>query len=170
MVKIAWRDAKILVMDPKVKKALEENGIEYKIFECDPSFADTYTFCEKYGFSLSQSANTIIVASKGDDTKYAACVALATTKLDVNKKVCELLGVKRASFAPYEATPEITGMMVGGVTIFGLKMPICVDSKVMDEKEIVMGGGNRSIKALLNPQELKKIPGLQVVEGLAIPK
>jgi prolyl-tRNA editing enzyme YbaK/EbsC (Cys-tRNA(Pro) deacylase) len=33
--------------------------------------------------------------------------------------------------------------------------------------EVVMGGGNRSSKVLLDPKELHKIPGMQVVEELA---
>ncbi len=33
-----------------------------------------------------------------------------------------------------------------------------------------MGGGNRSSKLLLNPQELLKLPHVEVIEGLAKPK
>lgn len=157
-------------LDPKVLKSLKDNSIIFKVFECDEQLADTYAFCEKYGFSLSQSANTIIIAGKSEPIKYAACVALATTKLDVNNKVCALLGVKRASFAPFDHTPSITGMMVGGVTIFGLNMPIYIDTKVLECDEIVMGGGNRSAKVLINPYELKKMPSAQFVESLALPK
>lgn len=159
------------ILDENVRKSLVENGIEFQVFECDEAFADTYSFCEKYGFLLSQSANTIIIASKGETIKYAACVALATAKLDVNKKICQLLEVKKASFASFEQTVEKTNMKIGGVTIFGIEnMPIFVDSKVMENEQIVMGGGNRSSKVLLNPLELKKLPNLQVIENLALPK
>ncbi len=158
-------------LDPQVAKILVDNNIIFKVFECEDSFADTYAFCEKYGFSLSQSANTIIIAGKAEETKFAACVALATTKLDVNKKVCQMLEVKKASFASQDQTIELTGMQIGGVTIFGIQnMPIYIDSKVLENEEIVLGGGNRSSKVLLNPQELKKLPNVQIVEGLAIPK
>jgi len=158
-------------LDSKVLEALNELGIVFKVFECDPDLADTYAFCEKYPFELGQSANTIIIAGKTDPVKYACCVALATTKLDVNKKVCELLGVKKASFAPQEVAAQITGMMIGGVTVLGIKdMPIYIDSAVLNNDEIVLGGGNRSSKVLMNPNELKKIPGVQIIEGLALPK
>ena len=77
--------------------------------KCDPELADTTAFCEHYGFTLDQSANTIVVASKKTEpTKYAICVGLATTSLDVNKKVTALLGVKRASFADAETTEKLT--------------------------------------------------------------
>ncbi|HEX3569143.1 MAG TPA: YbaK/EbsC family protein [Candidatus Saccharimonadales bacterium] len=154
---------------PLVQKSLDAHHIIYKVFECDPELADTTAFCEKYGFDLDQSANAIIVVSKIDPVQYACCVVLATTKLDVNKKVCQLLGAKKASFAPMEAALQLSGMEYGGVTAFGLpdNIPVYVDAHVMACSEVVMGGGNRSSKVLLDPKELHKIPGMQVVEELA---
>ena len=140
--------------------------------DCDPNLADTAAFCEAYGFTAEQSANTIIVASKKvEPVQYAVCVVLATTRLDVNKKVCELMGIKKASFADGETTVQLTGMMIGGVTAVGIAdLPIYVDSHVMQQPKVVMGGGNRSTKLILNPQELTKLPNAQVVENLAQPK
>jgi prolyl-tRNA editing enzyme YbaK/EbsC (Cys-tRNA(Pro) deacylase) len=154
---------------PLVQESLDAHYINYKIFACDPELADTAAFCEKYGFSLEQSANTIIVASKADPVRFACCVVLATTKLDVNKKVCQLLGVKKASFAPMDAALELSRMEYGGVTAFGLPadLPVYVDARVMECNEVVMGGGNRSSKLLLDPCELTKLKNVQVVEGLA---
>jgi len=91
--------------------------------------------------------------------------------LDVNKKVSELLAVKRLSFADEETTVDLTGMVIGGVTAFGIgDLPIYVDRAVMEQTRVVMGGGNRSSKLLLNPSELTKLPNVVVVEGLAKPK
>lgn len=154
---------------PSVQASLDAHAINYKIFECDSGLADTAAFCQAYGFSEGQGANTILVASKSDPVRYAACVVLATTKLDVNKKVCQLLGVKRASFAPMDDALRLSHMEYGGVTIFGLPddMPVFVDAKVMECAEVVMGGGNRSSKVLLDSKELQKLPTVQVVDGLA---
>jgi len=96
---------------------------------------------------------------------------LATTRLDVNKKVSELLAVRRLSFADAETTMEVTGMMIGGVTAFGLgDLPVYIDAAVMEQPRVVMGGGNRSSKLLLDPKELTKLPNVVVVEGLAKPR
>jgi prolyl-tRNA editing enzyme YbaK/EbsC (Cys-tRNA(Pro) deacylase) len=160
------------MLDPAVLRALQTYNLDHKVFECDPELADTAAFCEKYGFSMERSANTIVVASrKTEPVAYAACVVLATTRLDVNKKVCQLMGVKKASFADGEATTKLTGMMIGGVTAVGIAdLPIYIDSRVMGQPEIVMGGGNRATKLLLSPQELLKLPGVEVIEDLAQPK
>jgi prolyl-tRNA editing enzyme YbaK/EbsC (Cys-tRNA(Pro) deacylase) len=155
-----------------VQKTLDENGINCEVFACDPDFADTAAFCEKYGFSEQQSANTIILASrKVEPITYAVFVVLATTKLDVNKKAKNLMDVRKVSFADSEATVNLTNMMVGGVTAIGIiDLPIYVDSAVMKQDKVVMGGGNRSTKIVVDPNELLKLPNVGVIEGLALEK
>jgi len=158
------------LLDPRVRAALHAQGVAYQVLACDPDLADTAAFCEHYGFALEQAANTILVASKKvDPPRYAACVVLGTTRLDVNHRVSELLEVKRLSFADAEVTRELTGMMIGGVTAFGIEgLPIYVDAAVMEQEQVVMGGGNRSSKLLIAPAELRRLPDGQVVQGLAI--
>jgi prolyl-tRNA editing enzyme YbaK/EbsC (Cys-tRNA(Pro) deacylase) len=61
-----------------------------------------------------------------------------------------------------------TGMVIGGVTPFGIEdMPIYVDSAVLEQPEVIMGGGNRTSKLRLDPRELTKLPLVQVVKDLA---
>ena len=153
---------------PEIQAAVEEYSLVCDMLECDPDFADTAAFCEKYGFSPEQSANTILVASrKAEPVKYAVCFVLATTRLDVNKKVCQLIGIKKASFADGETTVSLTGMMIGGVTAVGIRgLPIYVDAAVMRQERVVMGGGNRESKLVLKPAELLKLPGVEVIENL----
>ena len=149
--------------------ALEPIGVPYELFACDPTLADTAAFCAAYGFAPDEAANTILVIGKGDPPRYAACVVLAPNRLDVNRIVRDRLGTRKASFAPPEATREITGMEIGGVTVFGLppKLPIWVDARVMQRERIVLGGGSRSWKVIAPPSILLRLPGAEVVEGLA---
>ncbi len=159
-------------LDERVERSVNDHEIRCEVLACDPELADTAAFCEHYGFTLEQAANTILVASKKvDPPKYAVCVVLGTTRLDVNKKVSELLGVKRLSFADAEITHALTGMMIGGVTAFGIDdLPVYIDAAVMEQAQVVMGGGNRSSKLLLSPAELHKLPNVEVVVGLANPR
>src|SRR5947207_14944015 len=103
-----------------VTETLDALGIAYEVHTIDPDFADTTAFCAKYGVPLDQSANTIIVASKKEPKQYCACLVLATTRLDVNHGVRKLMGVARVSFASGDETKALTGMLIGGVTIFAL--------------------------------------------------
>ena len=79
------------------------------------------------------------------------------------------LGVKKASFASADETRELTGMMIGGVTALALPdgLPFWVDAAVMDQSEIILGGGSRSMKVLVSPRVFDALPGVEVVEGLA---
>jgi prolyl-tRNA editing enzyme YbaK/EbsC (Cys-tRNA(Pro) deacylase) len=160
------------VDDTTVEDALRSNldalGVEYEIFPCDPALADTATFCAAYGFAPEDSANTILVIGKSSPPKYAACVVLATARLDVNRAVKQKLGV-RASFAPSEATRELTGMEIGGVTPFALPdgLPLWIDSRVMARERVVVGGGSRACKVVGPPAMLLSVPGAEVVDDLA---
>ncbi len=161
--------APITILHPSVQDALKQHGINCEAMECDPELADTAVFCEHYKVSPEQTGNTIIVAIKTQPIKFACCIILATTKLDVNKRVCEIMGVRRSSFASSDQTLELTGMQIGGVTPFGLPtIPILADSAVMEPAMLILGGGNRTSKVLLVPSELSKLPNFQVVTGLAI--
>ena len=159
------------MLDQRVSEFLHQYSIEHLALACDPELADTRSYCEHYHCPLEEAANVLLVASRKGEPKYAACVALATCRLDVNKVVRKKLGVSRISFASPELTRELTGMELGGVTPFGLPeiVPLWVDAEVMAASRIVLGGGNRSSKIDMHPDELLKIPGVEVVQGLANP-
>lgn len=152
---------------------LDAIGAHYEVMACDPALADTAAFCAAYGFAPADSANTILVVGKGGagDGRVAACVVLATTRLDVNRTVRQRLGARKASFAGPDQTEASTGMTLGGVTAFGLPadLPLWVDVHVMARGRIVVGGGSRSWKVLCAPAELLKVDGADVVPGLAHP-
>lgn len=144
-------------------------GVAYEIVECDPDFADTAQFCDRYGYSIDASANAICVVGKSAERPMACCLVLASTRLDVNGIVRRRLGTRKASFADAAETVERTGMMIGGVTPFGLPgdLPVWIDSRVMACEQIIVGGGSRDCKILCPPTSLAAIAGAEVVPDLA---
>jgi prolyl-tRNA editing enzyme YbaK/EbsC (Cys-tRNA(Pro) deacylase) len=156
-------------IDQRVKRVLDTLSLPYEIVEIDPAFADTAQFCERYGFPLEQSANTIIVGSKKEPKQYAACVVRANSRLDVNHVVRKLMGVARLSFATAEETMALTGMMIGGVTVFALPegLPIYVDDGLMPLDYIILGGGSRSTKVKIAPAVFTRLAGAQIIPGLS---
>ena len=155
-------------MTEPLDEQLDSLGIAYEIIPCDPELADTAQFCAAYGYALEDSANTILVAGKSDPPTHAACVVLATTRLDVNRVVKKRMGVRKASFASGTDTVQLTGMAIGGVTPFGLPhdLPLWVDGRVMARDRIILGGGSRDRKVLAPPAILTAL-GAETVEGLA---
>ena len=156
-------------IERQVIAALEALGEPFEVMDCDPAFADTANFCERYGVDPAISANAIIVASKKEPKQYAACVVLATTKLDVNGVVRKKLGVNKASFASPDETRELTGMMIGGVTPFALPehVPLWIDRRVMDHDDVVVGGGSRAMKVRVASAVFKKLANAEIVDDLA---
>ncbi|HSO49021.1 MAG TPA: YbaK/EbsC family protein [Acidimicrobiia bacterium] len=158
-----------MTADPSVLESMRALGIEFEEMECDPALADTAQFCEAYGVPLDRSANTILVASRKPEGMMVACLVLATTRLDVNDVVRRKMGARKASFANAEQTMEVTGMEIGGVTIFGLPedMAVWVDTRVVDCEWVIIGAGSRSAKIRLDPRQLIGLDGFEVVDGLA---
>ena len=157
-------------VERQVKSSLQSLGVAYEWIKVDPGFADTDAFCEKYGFRMDHSGNTIIVASKRGAKKYSACIVLGTCRLDANKKVRSLMDVSRLSFASADEALALTGMMMGGVTPFALpqSLPIYVDAMIMNLDYVILGGGSRSAKLKVPPSALLNIPAVRVIKDLSI--
>ena len=168
MVDPAGLEARVTAAAAAIAASL---GAEHRILPCDPALADTAQFCEAYGYSLDDSANTIVVTAKSDPPRHVACVALATTRLDVNGLIRRRLEARKASFAGAGDTVELTGMEIGGVTPFGLPagLPLWIDAAVMERSGVIVGGGSRSIKLVVTPAMLAAVPSAEVIDGLARP-
>lgn len=156
-------------LEQKVLAVVEALGIAYELISIDPAYADTAVFCEQYGYPPEQSGNTIVVASKKEPKKFAACVVLAHTQLDVNRRVRQLLGVSKASFATAAEMQAVTGMEVGGVTPFTLppEWPLYVDERIMQLEWVILGGGGRGAKIKISPQVFPKL-GAEVIADLGL--
>lgn len=148
---------------------LDASGIEYEVMDCDPELADTVVFCERYGIPLDKSVNTILVKAKTGGERFAACVLLADSRLDVNRVVRKRLEARRVSFASADETRELTGMEIGGVTPICLPedLPLWIDNRVMQADYIILGGGNRSSKIKISPRIFDQLSSSIIVDGLA---
>ncbi|MBL7499494.1 YbaK/EbsC family protein [Frankia sp. CNm7] len=135
----------------------------------DPDLADTAEFCAAYGIGLAESANCVVVAGRrGQETRYAACVVLATTRVDVNGVVRRRLDARKASFAAREDAVSATGMEFGGITPIGLpaEWPVLVDAAVVTAPRVIIGSGLRRSKISLTGKALEALPNAEVLEGL----
>jgi prolyl-tRNA editing enzyme YbaK/EbsC (Cys-tRNA(Pro) deacylase) len=160
-----------LLADPVAKAlALLQDADQVGVAAIDPDLADTAEFCAHYGSPLSASANCVVVAGRrSGEERFAACLVLATTRADVNNVVRRRLDVRKASFAPMDTAVELTAMAYGGITPIGLPAgwPLLLDAAVARAPELIIGSGIRGSKLLVPGPVLAKLPGAEVVEGLA---
>ncbi len=58
-------------------------------------------------------------------------------------------------------------MELGGVTPFGLpdEVPLLVDAAVVERGRVIVGGGSRALKIVVDPEVFTRIG--EVIEGLA---
>lgn len=143
---------------------------EVLVAPIDPELADTAAFCAAYQVGLEISANCVVVVGKrAGETRYAACVILATTRADVNGVVRRHLDVRKATFARMDDAVARTGMEQGGITPIGLPpdWPILVDSRVTEAGYVVIGSGLRRSKIALPGAALATLPSAEVLTGLA---
>ena len=158
-----------LLAEP-VAVALQDVGNTVGVAEIDPELADTAQFCAHYEVPLEAAANCVVVAGKrGADVTYAACMALATSRVNVNTVVRKRIGARKASFASMEEAVALTGMEYGGITPIGLPSdwPILLGTDVAEAKELVVGSGIRGSKVLVSGRFLASLPGAEVIDGLA---
>jgi prolyl-tRNA editing enzyme YbaK/EbsC (Cys-tRNA(Pro) deacylase) len=162
------------LLAPPVARALaalgEAEAAGIGVAEIDPEAADTAAFCERYGVSPAESANCVVISGKrGGETRYAACVILATTRADVNNVARRELDVRKASFAAMDAAVAESGMEYGGITPLGLPAgwPVLVDAAAAGTPFVVIGSGVRRSKLVLAGKLLASLPGVRVIDGLA---
>jgi len=136
------------------------------VAEIDPALADTAAFCERYAVPLEASANCVVVEGRrGEMSRYAACMVLATHRADVNGVVRRRLDARKASFAAMPQAVELTGMEYGGITPLGLPSgwPVLVDDAVTEVELAVVGSGVRRSKLALPGQLLAQLPAAEVL-------
>jgi prolyl-tRNA editing enzyme YbaK/EbsC (Cys-tRNA(Pro) deacylase) len=159
------------LLAPPVVKALETwSEPDVLVAPIDPELADTAAFCAAYQVGLDISANCVIVAGRREgQLRSVACMILATTRADVNGVVRRRLDVRKASFAPMDTAVAETGMEYGGITPIGLpaEWPVLVDSRIVTKPYVIIGSGVRHSKIALPGAALGRLPGAEVIDGLA---
>jgi prolyl-tRNA editing enzyme YbaK/EbsC (Cys-tRNA(Pro) deacylase) len=136
----------------------------------DATLADTAAFCAAYDVALDIAANCVVIAgTRGQVTRYAACVVLATTRLDVNGVVRRMLDARRASFAPMEDAVVRSGMDYGGITPLGIpwEWALYLDARVAALPSAIVGSGIRGSKLRLPGAVLAALPNARIVNDLA---
>ena len=140
------------------------------VVEIDAALSDTAATQEAFGLRPESLANCVVVGGRREGTeKIAGCLVLATTRADINNVVRRLLDVRKASFLRMDRAVELTGMEPGGITPIGLPVDwrLFIDSRVLETGVVVIGSGVRRSKILAPGALLGRLPGVEVIDGLA---
>jgi hypothetical protein len=105
------------MIEERVVQILDGLGVPYELMQIDPALADTAACCENTRCPGS-AGNTIVVASKKEPRKFRRVRREGDPAARREPRRRALLGVSKVSFASAEETKTLTGMMIGGVTVF----------------------------------------------------
>ncbi len=136
------------------------------VAQIDPELADTAAFCARYGVGLDRSANCVVLTARREGRAwFAACLILATARIDVNGVVKKQLGASKISFAAMDAATAASAMEYGGITPIGLPpdWPLLIDADVVAAERVVVGSGVRGSKLSLPGASLAALPNATVL-------
>ena len=167
--KLDFSDAKQyieLVAEP-TKKAINSGLESVLVSEIDADLADTTAFCQAYDIGLDVSANCIVIETRrGDKTRYAACLILATDRADINGVVRRQLDARKISFAPMDTATSLSKMEYGGITPIGLRddWQLIVDEKIKKKEHVIIGSGIRRSKLLVPGSIFNSLPNVTILD------
>lgn len=140
-------------------KKMAEMGIKNKVLEHD-SLVEAADVVAKLGYTLNDSVATLIMKA---DKNFVVILRRDVTKLSF-KKVKKALGVETLRIATPEEFKQITGLEIGTARFYIPNVKTYIDEKVFKQKTILGGTGSLTSTFQCQSEDLKKLPGIQVVD------
>ncbi len=131
-----------------------------------------YEYEEKGGTAvssreLSVDEHAVVKTLVMADDKAAPLIVLMHGDRKVSTKaLARIIGVKSVEPCTPEAAQRHSGYRVGGTSPFGTrkKMPVYVESSILDQPEIFINGGSRGFLVRIVPAVLKTLLAAQPVD------
>lgn len=138
----------------KLKKILEENGINYQVI-CHEKVVTIDDVKKELKIPVTLMAKSLIIKVKDE---LVIAVISGDDRLD-KKKTANLINVNRKviDLLPKEKVESVFGIPVGAIPPFGLPCRVIVDRKVLDHKIIYCGSGSLTTTLIVSPNDIVKI-------------
>lgn len=155
---------------PPVSAALDQLGIQHKVFEHTKSISSLEEAAEDRGHKPNQVVRSILFRVR--EGEYAMALVAGPGQISW-KTLRNILGRSRITMATEAEVLSVTGYRVGAVGPFGLlnQVRVLIDAGVMKEDEISIGSGIRNTAVILKSQDmlhaLKNAEVVNLLEGQA---
>lgn len=147
-----------------------DTNCQIKVAQINPEFADGDSLSREYDIPYEMEVNCLVVEGRrSDDKRYAALLVPYGKRAKTNATVKRPLDAAKLGFADLDYVVETTGMAFGAITPIGLPADwlILMDAALLEQEQLVVGGGLVQSKLLIPSSLLAKLPNVQVIEGLA---
>ena len=137
---------------------LNKLGIEHSHLE-HPEFKEVSDSVLFLGHTLADGASTLVMKADGH---YVAIIRRDDCRLNLDE-ACRLIGCKKLTIASPAEFEKLTGLPSGAARPYIPDVPTFIDSLIFEKEYILAGSGSLSVTTRYKSSDLKKIPGIKVV-------
>jgi prolyl-tRNA editing enzyme YbaK/EbsC (Cys-tRNA(Pro) deacylase) len=143
---------------------MQAHGIPGVILHLDVPTPTVESAAQAVGAKSEQIIKSILFVI---DNRPILAIACGKSNID-RRAIANLFGVgkKRVKLAMPETVLEITGYEVGAMPPFGHHQPLTtlIDRRVLELTEAYAGGGAENALVRLNPQEILRVAGAEILD------
>lgn len=137
-----------------IKDILKKNGFFFEVLHNDKPIQTAKEGADYFKIDIGQTAATLILYT--DIGFYTLVVSGARGRVNF-KEIKHILQCKNVRLATKEETKIVTGLLVGNIPLFGIRLPYIVDKKLL-EFPFIYGGCNEENSTLkVDPSALLKL-------------
>jgi len=144
-------------------RQLDALGIEYRVHrQMEPTY-DAESAARQRHMPLERVVKSLLVKMPG--SRYCIALVQGSKKLSLHK-LGSVIGQKGIAMAQRSEVARITGYQPGSVSPLGLRkrLPIIMDTHVMDQEWVSVSGGRHEIGLTLKPSDLRKATNALVAD------
>jgi Cys-tRNA(Pro)/Cys-tRNA(Cys) deacylase len=145
---------------------LDRNKIEHTLLEYPKGVRDTVLVAKALGVHSAQLFKSLVIITDGDD--YKMLIIPSDSQLNF-EQVANQLNVNSVLMASRSQAEAKTGMLVGGISPFGIDNPeieIFIDESVKKYEWIVLSAGKRGFALKISVADLLNFTNAKVIKLL----
>ena len=139
--------------EKKLKKIIEENGIDAKHLSFDQSCHSVAEAAKTVGAKPEDFIKSICMVDENGDVIVA--IVKGEDRASTSR-VGKALGIERPRIAHPDEIINLTGFPLGGTPGFGFDAQFLVDPRVLKKELVYLGGGSEYSLVMMSPHELVK--------------
>ena len=151
---------------PELGRFMQAQGVQGQILHLDVPTPTVEAAAQAVSARPEQIIKSILFMVDAQPVLAIAC-GLSTIG---RRPIADLFGVgkKRVRLATAQQVLEISGFEVGAMPPFGHRLPLrtLIDRRVLEVPEAYAGGGAENALVRLNPQEIQRVTGAEILDLL----
>ena len=150
---------------PPASIALEKLNISHQVFRHETNVTSLEQAAAERNQRPEQVVRSILFQIRPDE--FVMVLVAGPEQVDW-RKLRQLVRRSRVRMATEDEVLEVTGYRIGTVSPFGLKNPVkvLVDASVLNEEEVSLGSGVRSVAIIMKTKDLLAAVGEAEVVSL----